>query len=194
MSDEYDEEYEHKRRPGNRYGHGHGHWMRHTALVPKGFLRYQLLKMLGEKPMSGSEIMSDMEGETNGYWKPSPGSIYPLLAWLQDKGFIKEAEQKEAGIRRYTLTEPGKAFLQQESKSQEEMDKRLDHFGPMWYGFGREGSRELRKVEKNLFRAVKDLCHESERGECSKEVLEETKKALEQITKEIQDITKKLQE
>ena len=71
------------------------HWMRHTAMVPKGFLRFQLLKMLLERPMSGSEIMSELESETNGYWKPSPGSIYPLLAWLQDQTYIKEADQKE---------------------------------------------------------------------------------------------------
>ena len=31
------------------------HWMKHMAMVPKGFLRYKVLKLLNEKPMSGSE-------------------------------------------------------------------------------------------------------------------------------------------
>ncbi|RLI42575.1 hypothetical protein DRO59_03770 [Candidatus Bathyarchaeota archaeon] len=51
------------------------HWIRHTASVPKGFLRYYVLKMLKEKPMSGSEIMREIERETGGRWKPSPGSV-----------------------------------------------------------------------------------------------------------------------
>ncbi|MBS7627233.1 PadR family transcriptional regulator, partial [Candidatus Bathyarchaeota archaeon] len=55
------------------------HWLRHTAMVPKGFLRYKVLKLLKEKPMAGSEIMGVIEEQTGGYWRPSPGSIYPLL-------------------------------------------------------------------------------------------------------------------
>ena len=136
------------------------HWMKHTAIVPKGFLRYQLLKFLNEKPMSGSEIMSELENQTSGYWKPSPGSIYPLLSWLQDKGYIKEADQKEPGIRRYTLTEQGKGFLGNEAKSREEIDKRLKHFGPtpgffgpMWFGYDREDAKEFRQSRKGLFQS-----------------------------------------
>ncbi len=174
--------------------------MKHTAIVPKGFLRYQLLKFLNEKPMSGSEIMSELENQTSGYWKPSPGSIYPLLSWLQDKGYIKEADQKEPGIRRYTLTEQGKAFLENEAKSREEIDKRLKHFGPtpgffgpMWFGYDREDAKELGKVAKDFSRAVRDLFHELGR-EYSQEAIAEAKKALEEVTKQIQDITTKLQD
>jgi len=194
MREDYCEKYE-RRRDWDDHARGHWmkHWMKHTAMVPKGFLRYQLLKMLGEKPMSGSEIMSELEKETNGYWKPSPGSIYPLLAWLQDQGHIKEADQQEPGMRRYTLTEQGKAFLEHEAKSREEINKRLNHFGPMWYGFDREDARKLGEVARGFSRAARDLFHELRR-EYSKEALEETKKALERVTKEIQDITRKLQE
>ncbi|MCS7136732.1 MAG: PadR family transcriptional regulator, partial [Aigarchaeota archaeon] len=66
------------------------HWLRHMAAVPKGFLRLQVLELLNEKPMSGSEIMSEVERRTNGCWRPSPGSVYPLLAWLQDNGYVRE--------------------------------------------------------------------------------------------------------
>ena len=175
-------------------------WMRHTAMVPKGFLRYQLLKMLGEKPMSGSEIMTELESKTNGYWKPSPGSIYPLLAWLQDQGYIKEADQKEPGIRRYTLTEQGKTFLDQETKRREELDRRLEHFGttpgfvgPMWLPFDREDARELRKSAREFGKAVRDVFHEMRR-EHSKEATEQAMRTLEEATEKLQEITRKLQE
>ena len=32
-------------------------WLRHNAMVPKGFLRYHVLEALNQKPMSGSELM-----------------------------------------------------------------------------------------------------------------------------------------
>jgi DNA-binding PadR family transcriptional regulator len=161
-------------------------------MVPKGFLRYQILSKLKQKPMSGSEIMSELENETRGYWRPSPGSIYPLLAWLQDQILIKEAEETEPGIRRYTLTDPGKAFLENETKSREEIKKHMQNLGNMWYGLGKERSGIGGKVVYDFFRASRDLHHELRR-EHSKEGLDEAKKALEQVTKQVQEITKKLQ-
>ena len=182
-----------------RHKHWMRHWMRHTAVVPKGFLRYRLLKMLSEKPMSGSEIMSEIEKQTNGYWKPSPGSIYPLLSWLQDQGYIKESVQQEPGIRRYALTEQGKGFLEEESKTRKELDRRLEHFGPgpgfgpMWFGFDREDAKELRRVAREFFHEVRDLFHELKR-EYSKDAAEQAMTALQEATKKIRDITNKLQE
>ena len=165
--------------------------MRHAAMVPKGFLRYQLLKKLNERPMSGSEIMSELEDETKGFWRPSPGSIYPLLAWLQDQNLIKEAEQTEPGIRRYELTETGKTFLASEMKSRDEISKHMENLGTMWYG-RHLGQGVAAKVAKDFFQASRELHHELRR-EHSKEVLEEAKKSLEEVTKQIQEITKKLQ-
>jgi len=203
LSEDFDEEDE-NRRDWSEHARRHWvkHWMKHTAMVPKGFLRYNLLKMLGEKPMSGSEIMTELESKTNGYWKPSPGSIYPLLAWLQDKGYTKEADQQESGIRRYTLTEQGKVFLDQESKRREELDRRLEHFrkertsgfvSPAWFAFDRENARELRKVAREFGKAVRDVFHEMRR-EHSKAATEQAMRTLEEATKKLQDITRKLQE
>jgi len=175
-------------------------WMRHMAMVPKGFLRYHVLKLLNEKPMSGSEIMGEIEKKTNGHWKPSPGSIYPLLAWLQDKGYIKEVAEQEAGIKRYTLTEQGKTFLAEHDKTREEMRKRFKHFGPgpgfmgpMWFEFFPEKARELRKATKDLAIAVWSL-RDQLRREYSEKAVEEAKNVLEEAAKKIEDITKKLQE
>jgi len=171
------------------------HWMRHAAMVPKGFLRYQLLKKLNQKPMSGSEIMSELENDTKGYWRPSPGSIYPLLAWLQDQNLIKEAEQTEPGIRRYALTENGKTFLDSETKSREEIAKHMENLrensGTMWYG--RHLERGITgQMARGFFQATRDLHHEL-RKDHSKEELEEAKASLEEVTKQIEAITKRLQ-
>ena len=188
-----DEENEREPERWKHHGHGHfmKHWMRHAAMVPKGYLRYQLLNKLNEKPMSGSEIMSELESQTKGYWRPSPGSIYPLLAWLQDQKLITEAEQTEPGIRRYTLTESGKAFLQTETKSREEINRNLQNLGNMWYGFRREHAGETGKAAREFFRAVRDLHHELRRDH-SKESIEAAKLAFEEATNQIREITKTL--
>jgi hypothetical protein len=83
-------------------------WMKRTAGVPRGLLRFYVLKLLNEKPMSGSEIMEEIESETDGRWKQSPGFIYPLLTWLQDKGYTEKLPKEESGIKRYALAEEGK--------------------------------------------------------------------------------------
>ena len=84
-------------------------------MVPKGFIRYHVLAALNEKPMSGSELTEQIEKHTGGAWKPSPGSIYPLLSWLQDNAYIKELPT-ENGLKRYELTSTGKALLEEQIK------------------------------------------------------------------------------
>jgi DNA-binding PadR family transcriptional regulator len=76
--------------------------------------------MLNEKPMSGAEIMSEMENKTDMRWRPSPGSVYPLLSWLLDSGYTRELSDSEAGIRRYELTEEGKKLLEEDEQRREQ--------------------------------------------------------------------------
>ena len=187
MGEENDSEPESWRH--HRHGHFMKHWMRHAAMVPKGYLRYQLLNKLNEKPMSGSEIMSELESETRGYWRPSPGSIYPLLAWLQDQKLITEAEQTEPGIRRYKLTDSGKTFLQTETKSREEINKNLQSLGNMWYGPRWRNAGETGKTAREFFRAVRELHHELRRDH-PKEIIEPAKLALEEATNKVQEATR----
>ncbi len=174
------------------------HWMKHMAMVPKGFLRYKVLRLLDEKPMSGSEIMVEIERQTEGRWKPSPGSIYPLLSWLQDKGYIKEAAEQEAGIKRYELTDQGKSFLQEHIKKRDEIRKRFEHFGPgpgfmgpMWFEFYPERAKELRRATRDLAVAVWSL-RDKLRQNYSEEVADEARKALEEAAAKIENMIRKM--
>lgn len=88
-------------------------WLQHTAAVPKGFLRYRVMQLLKERPMSGSELTSEVEKETGGRWKPKPGSMYPLLKHLLKDGLTTEL-RVEGGIKRYELTEEGKTFFEED--------------------------------------------------------------------------------
>lgn len=137
--------------------------MRHTASVPKGFLRYYVLQLLKERPMSGSEIMDQIDKQTRGRWRPSPGSVYPLLAWLQEKGYTEGVPREVGGVlKRYVLTEEGAKFSEGQSKLQEELRRRMEFFAPpflggFWLGPHSERLIVIRSAAVRLARAIFDL-------------------------------------
>ena len=106
-------------------------------MVPKGFLRGQVLESLAEKPMSGSEIINEIESRTSGRWKPSPGSIYPLLAWLQDNGHVKELPMDQGGMKRYQLSDSGKTLLEEQRKVTEEQREKIAKYREKFRRHGR---------------------------------------------------------
>jgi DNA-binding PadR family transcriptional regulator len=79
--------------------------LRISAGVPKGFLHHLTLQLLKQRPMSGSEIMDQLQEYTD--WRPSPGSVYPLLSLLQDEGLIRSHEDGDPSLKRFALTEAG---------------------------------------------------------------------------------------
>lgn len=66
----------------------------------KGNLQYVILQMLQEEPRHGYQIIKDLEGRFNGFYAPSPGSVYPILQMLEDRDFV--SIQKE-GNKKYIL-------------------------------------------------------------------------------------------
>lgn len=172
------------------------HWLRHMAAVPKGFLRYQVLELLNEKPMSGSEIMNEIEKRTNGCWKPSPGSIYPLLAWLQDNGYIREVPTEEAGVKRYILTDKGKKLLDEQRKVRAHFRMGRKFFVPpllgfLWLRIPPEEAEEVREAFRRLFKAFFSLGMSLEER-FSEQAIKETLKVLNETAQRLEDIEKKL--
>lgn len=181
----------------HRHKHHFGPWMRHMASVPKGFLKYSVLKLLQEQPLSGSEIMTKIEENTDGQWKPSPGSIYPLLAWLQEKGHTKEAPAKEPNIKRYTLTKDGEAFLEEHIKRREQIQKRFEAFRPPFLMF--PWHKPYSKKTKQLINAGKDFIKTSKNfienlaEKYSQEAVDQAEEIIKQATKKLDELNKKLE-
>src|SRR5256886_516813 len=53
-------------------------------------LRMWALSLIARAPKNGAEIVDAIEEMTQGWWRPSPGSIYPLLAELQQEGLVQK--------------------------------------------------------------------------------------------------------
>ena len=70
----------------------------------KGYLSYMLLWIVGKESMNGAEITKELEKRRG--TKPSPGTIYPALKELKEKGLISVDKNK-----RYSLTKKGEKEL-----------------------------------------------------------------------------------
>src|SRR5437879_2113160 len=75
----------------------------------RGDIRTAALLLLAEEPRNGYQIMQEVEERSEGVWRPSPGSVYPALAQLEDEGLIR-SEQID-GRRLFVITEQGRALL-----------------------------------------------------------------------------------
>ena len=127
--------------------------------------------------MSGAEIMREIEEDTSRRWKPSPGSIYPLLSWLLDSGYTRELSDSEAGVRRYELTEDGKKFFE-EDEERRARDKGARLFGSQFEDWDEplpEEARELvdswgkmRRADRMLRRKLRENYSEALASEAKK--------------------------
>jgi DNA-binding PadR family transcriptional regulator len=72
----------------------------------KGFLSFLILWIVNKEKMTGAEISLELE-KRKGH-KPSPGTIYPVLKDLKEKGLLEIDDGK-----RYSLTKQGKEELEE---------------------------------------------------------------------------------
>ena len=123
---------------------GHlGHRRRHIG-APRGMLRHITLIMLKNKPMSGSEIAEEIESYMD--WKPSPGSIYPLLSSLQEDDLVTLNEDSDPTLKRFTLTEKGKNELEAHRNHDQEIRNR---------------SKNIRKIYWRLLKGMPEEVYDS---------------------------------
>jgi DNA-binding PadR family transcriptional regulator len=98
-----------------------------------GGLRLYLLKLLDEAPRHGYEVIRLLQDRFLGVYAPSPGTIYPRLARLEEEGLVTHDEVD--GRKVYRITDKGR----------EEINSRLD---------------DLAELEEELTQSVRDIARE----------------------------------
>lgn len=176
--------------------HVANHLAQHTSQIPKGFLRQKTLELLEEKPMSGSEIAEEILRRTSGQWKPGPGSIYPLLAWLQKNGYAVEQPVEKSGMKRYALTNTGRDFLEEQKK----LSMRPENKGKamtfclmdmLWFDGQDEMAGDLHKSMVRLVSALNEF-NTFMNQNVSKKAILDVKKVVDEAVQKIEDINKSL--
>jgi DNA-binding PadR family transcriptional regulator len=69
----------------------------------RGWLRPWILSILDAGPRNGADIMNEVEKASMGWWRPSPGSVYPLLEEMVQDGLVTRREDGK-----YEITNKGK--------------------------------------------------------------------------------------
>lgn len=87
---------------GGPFGGGRGRRRR-------GDVRTALLLLLAEEARNGYQLMQTIEERSGGRWRPSPGSVYPALAQLEDEGLVRAIERD--GAKLFEITEAGRGHL-----------------------------------------------------------------------------------
>ena len=82
-------------------------WMHGWRHQRRRGLRTWIIMMIQRSPRNGAEIMAEIETMTQGWWRPSPGSVYPVLDDLTSEGLINKREDG-----RYELTSKGKESIE----------------------------------------------------------------------------------
>jgi DNA-binding PadR family transcriptional regulator len=98
-----------------------------------GRLRLYLLRLLEESPRHGYEVIRLLQDRFLGVYSPSPGTIYPRLARMEEEDMVTQEVVK--GKKVYRLTDAGRA----------ELEHRMD---------------ELAELEDELTESVRDIARE----------------------------------
>ena len=96
---------------GGRHGFGGGDMIRAGRMLATGDLRLIALALIAEQPRHGYEIIKVLEEKTAGWYSPSPGIVYPTLTFLEEAGYV--TAQAEGAKKLYTITDEGRAYLDQ---------------------------------------------------------------------------------
>ena len=129
--------YMHQHRPP---GHGSS---RHRAR--RGAIKGSLLRLLAERPMHGYELITEFEERSGGRWRPSPGSVYPLLAQLEDEGLVRSFD--DGGRKRFEVTDDGRAWLEDHP----------DDTGLPWERWSPGGHGDLRRLGGEIVGQLRQL-------------------------------------
>lgn len=79
----------------------------------KGFLKISTLLLLLEGEKHGYKIIQEIAKRSMGLWKPSPGSLYPVLRYLETLGYVTVKRYHcGAKVRKvYSITDKGEKFI-----------------------------------------------------------------------------------
>jgi DNA-binding PadR family transcriptional regulator len=102
---------------------------RTRRMFESGELRLVLLKLIGDEPRHGYDLIRAIEEITGGEYAPSPGVVYPTLTLLQDMGLIEEAPV-EGARKPFQATDDGRKLLEERKGEVEALFERLSDLKP----------------------------------------------------------------
>ena len=160
------------------FGEGRGGG-RSRRMFDGGELRLVLLKLIGDQPLHGYELIKAIEALTNGAYAPSPGVVYPTLTLLDEMGLI-EQQQSEGAKKRYAITDAGRQHLAEHADAVAALIARLQALGDHR---ARADRAPIRRAMRNL-RTV--LQNRLEAGDLSEEAGHDVAELIDEVVRKIE--------
>jgi len=110
-----------------------------------GRLRLYLLRLLDEEPRHGYEVIRMLRDQFMGVYAPSPGTIYPRLARLEEEGLVTHDELD--GRKVYRITDAGRQELHEREDELAELEQELSD---SVRDVVREVKEDVRETVRNL--------------------------------------------
>jgi DNA-binding PadR family transcriptional regulator len=121
-----------------------------------GRLRLYLLKLLDEAPRHGYEVIRLLQDRFLGVYAPSPGTIYPRLARLEEDGLVTHEEVD--GKKVYSITEKGREEIRNRFSDLTDLE---DELTESLRDVAREISEDVRDtvrgIREDLAAAARDI-------------------------------------
>ena len=87
--------------------------------IRRGHLKFYILRLLLDDELTGYGLMKRIKEET-GFWKPSTGSLYPLLDAMKREGLIEETVEPGGG-KRWSITPEGRSVYAEATEVKREL-------------------------------------------------------------------------
>ncbi|WP_411912675.1 PadR family transcriptional regulator [Staphylococcus pettenkoferi] len=145
----------------------------------KGNLQYVILKMLGDEPKHGYQIIKELEEQFKGFYSPSPGSVYPILQMLEDREFVSTARDGKKKV--YTITDEGREFLK-DNPEQQEFEERMKAFKNMDFEAMHEMRQQLQGLFKQFMKTSKEVMQDDDKKADFEQLIKKTQEKLNQFT------------
>jgi DNA-binding PadR family transcriptional regulator len=146
----------------------------------RGDLKYIILSLLKRRPMHGYEVMRALEEESGGFYTASPGSVYPTLQMLEDRGLV--ASESEDGKRVYSITDEGRAFVDSSRDKIEDIRDRLSDIVESFTG------GPMRDLTRSFIRFAQTSFENAMRHTEDAEKLSKLREILDQATREMESV------
>lgn len=150
----------------------------------QGDLKYVILQLLEEKPRHGYEVIKELEDRFAGAYSPSPGTVYPTLAMLEDLGYARTVPE-EGGRKVYEITDAGRAYLAENKETVEDIFERIAKFGSGFFGDAmRDVHAAFGDVAKATYKTASRHTSDTELIKQIGEVLKETAAKLQDLSRQ----------
>lgn len=142
----------------------------------RGDIKFAILEVLAEQPRHGYEVIKELENRYGGFYRPSPGSVYPTLQLLEDEGHL--VGEAADGKKVYSVTDSGRKLLEEWQQQRGEGDNHWRR------GFGGPGGRPelhvLRERVGGLITSVMEIARHGtpEQIQAAQTLLDNTRREL----------------